>query len=243
MIKFFRKIRQNLLMQNKTGKYFRYALGEIVLVMIGILLALQVNNWNENRKAKINEVVLVKQLLEDAKTDSIFFNNRIQSLKGQKRFYNELVQFCSNEISEDKVRKNLDSTIMEQPFLQLIYQSNIITNNPDAPAQLANGILKQSLRNYIAKHKYVATSLENHNQKIENDFSETQIKYHQVIPNSFKAKSVMDYSFICESDTGIGLVKFINGKNSDAIMNLTKFLEANQELTIKLKDYLVKYKD
>jgi hypothetical protein len=153
MIKFFRKIRQNLLMQNKTGKYFRYALGEIVLVMIGILLALQVNNWNENRKAKINEVVLVKQLLEDAKTDSIFFNNRIQSLKGQKRFYNELVQFCSNEISEDKVRKNLDSTIMEQPFLQLIYQSNIITNNPDAPAQLANGILKQSLRNYIAKHK------------------------------------------------------------------------------------------
>lgn len=230
-------------MQNKTGKYFRYALGEIVLVMIGILLALQVNNWNENRKAKINEVVLVKQLLEDAKTDSIFFNNRIQSLKGQKRFYNELVQFCSNEISEDKVRKNLDSTIMEQPFLQLIYQSNIITNNPDAPAQLANGILKQSLRNYIAKHKYVATSLENHNQKIENDFSETQIKYHQVIPNSFKAKSVMDYSFICESDTGIGLVKFINGKNSDAIMNLTKFLEANQELTIKLKDYLVKYKD
>ena len=50
MIKFFRKIRQNLLMENKTGKYFKYAVGEIILVVIGILIALQINNWNENRK-------------------------------------------------------------------------------------------------------------------------------------------------------------------------------------------------
>jgi len=50
MIKFYRKIRQKLLSEGKTGKYFKYAIGEIVLVMIGILLALQVNNWNEQRK-------------------------------------------------------------------------------------------------------------------------------------------------------------------------------------------------
>lgn len=50
MIKFFRKIRQNLLMENKTGKYFKYAIGEIFLVVIGILIALQINNWNENKK-------------------------------------------------------------------------------------------------------------------------------------------------------------------------------------------------
>jgi len=50
MIKFFRQIRQNLIMENKTSKYLKYAIGEIALVMIGILLALQVNNWNEQRK-------------------------------------------------------------------------------------------------------------------------------------------------------------------------------------------------
>ena len=49
MIKFFRKIRQRLLSEGKTGKYFKYAIGEIVLVVIGILIALQVNNWNQNR--------------------------------------------------------------------------------------------------------------------------------------------------------------------------------------------------
>jgi hypothetical protein len=65
MIKFFRKIRQNLLMENKTGKYFKYAIGEIVLVMIGILLALQVNNWNENRKIRNTE----QRLLRDLRTE------------------------------------------------------------------------------------------------------------------------------------------------------------------------------
>ena len=49
MIKLFRKIRQGLLTENKFGKYVLYAIGEIVLVVIGILIALQVNNWNENR--------------------------------------------------------------------------------------------------------------------------------------------------------------------------------------------------
>ena len=69
MIKFFRKIRQNLLMENKTGKYFKYAIGEIVLVVIGILIALQINNFNEQRKDSEKEQVVLKQLKEDYETD------------------------------------------------------------------------------------------------------------------------------------------------------------------------------
>jgi len=57
MIKFFRKIRYNLMEQNKTGKYIKYAIGEIVLVVVvvEILIALQINNWNEDRKARKSE--------------------------------------------------------------------------------------------------------------------------------------------------------------------------------------------
>jgi len=71
MIKFFRKIRQNLLMENKTGKYFKYAIGEIVLVVIGILIALQINNWNEQRKDRTKEHILLNQLLEDYQANLI----------------------------------------------------------------------------------------------------------------------------------------------------------------------------
>jgi hypothetical protein len=58
MIKFFRKIRQRLLSENKFSKYLIYAIGEIILDVIGILIALSINNWNENRKIKNLEISL-----------------------------------------------------------------------------------------------------------------------------------------------------------------------------------------
>ncbi len=79
MIKFFRKIRQNLLMENKTGKYFKYALGEIVLVMIGILLALQINNWNEKRKETNQTIGLLENMIKDLKTDISILDRQIDN--------------------------------------------------------------------------------------------------------------------------------------------------------------------
>lgn len=62
MIKFFRNIRQNLLFEGKSAKYFKYAIGEIVLVVIGILIALQINNWNELRKSQTRETLILKEI-------------------------------------------------------------------------------------------------------------------------------------------------------------------------------------
>jgi hypothetical protein len=101
MIKLFRHIRQTLIMENKTGspteapakvgKYLKYAIGEIVLVVIGILIALQINNWNEQRKLQKEDLQLCKQLLEDALADSLFFKSRsdylIENKKNVKYIY------------------------------------------------------------------------------------------------------------------------------------------------------------
>lgn len=65
MIKFFRHIRKSVLMENKTGKYFKYAIGEIVLVVIGILIALQINNWNENKKIRDKEQQVLTEIISD----------------------------------------------------------------------------------------------------------------------------------------------------------------------------------
>ncbi len=72
MIKFFRKIRYDLMEKNKTGKYLKYAIGEIVLVMIGILLALQVSNWNQQRLEADKEQLLLEALHKE------FLENRTQ---------------------------------------------------------------------------------------------------------------------------------------------------------------------
>ena len=69
MIKFFRQIRRNLMETGKTGKYFKYAIGEIVLVVIGILIALQLNNWNTDNKASIEEVDLLIEMKHNLEID------------------------------------------------------------------------------------------------------------------------------------------------------------------------------
>ncbi|MDY2587949.1 DUF6090 family protein [Winogradskyella aquimaris] len=77
MIKFFRLLRQRLLSEGKTGKYFKYAIGEIILVVIGILIALQINNWNENRKDRIVEQILYKSLISSLESDLKDVNDKI----------------------------------------------------------------------------------------------------------------------------------------------------------------------
>ena len=69
MTRFFKNIRKKLATENKVGAYLRYAIGEILLVVIGILIALQVSNWNEQRKAKIIENNFFEDVLQDLKKD------------------------------------------------------------------------------------------------------------------------------------------------------------------------------
>ena len=82
MINFFKKIRKKLLSKNKFSSYLIYAIGEIVLVVIGILIALQINNWNENKKKEQYELSLLKEMKKNLKADirdieiNIKFNER-----------------------------------------------------------------------------------------------------------------------------------------------------------------------
>lgn len=63
--------------QNKTGRYFKYAIGEIILVVIGILIALQINNWNETNKLKKEEQEVLSSLKEELKTNTKVLTNTI----------------------------------------------------------------------------------------------------------------------------------------------------------------------
>lgn len=75
MIKLLRHIRKSLLEQNKMSKYFKYAIGEILLVVIGILIALQINNWNQNRLDRKKEMTYLSELQTSLKKDIEKINN------------------------------------------------------------------------------------------------------------------------------------------------------------------------
>jgi hypothetical protein len=89
MIKIFRKTRQSLLKEGKTTKYLKYAIGEIVLVVIGILIALAINNWSEEKKERIKEQAFLKEINLDFKSnktqlDSIIGYNKVSLHAGAR---------------------------------------------------------------------------------------------------------------------------------------------------------------
>ena len=91
MFKFFRNIRQSLLMKDKISKYYKYAFGEIILVVIGILIALSINNWNEARKNRIEQLILINNIIEDLRLDSIHINKSLSEVGNQKRLVDDLI--------------------------------------------------------------------------------------------------------------------------------------------------------
>jgi hypothetical protein len=92
MIRFFRTIRKNLLEQNKVRTYLFYALGEIALVMIGILLALQVNNWNEERKAGIFEEEILSLIDQNLQRDSVILSKELLKAKKGVELTDRLIE-------------------------------------------------------------------------------------------------------------------------------------------------------
>ena len=108
MSKIFRKIRYDLMEKKKTGKYLKYAIGEIVLVMIGILLALQVNNWNENRKDLKKEELILRGL---HKTFVFNLDELNHVLKSTRRGYKaslQLLELIKPEYSNTKKTFEID---------------------------------------------------------------------------------------------------------------------------------------
>lgn len=131
MIKFFRKIRYDLLEKNKTGKYFKYAIGEIILVVIGILIALSINNWNENAKTHRNQ----RNNLQLIKVEMI---NNLQAVVEAKKDLSRTIASSRDLINLINTHNNLKN--IEEPELSSLIAGLL---RDDVQAFLENGAMNQ----------------------------------------------------------------------------------------------------
>ncbi|MCA0154406.1 DUF6090 family protein [Winogradskyella vincentii] len=147
MIKFFRHIRKSLISENKMGKYFKYAIGEILLVVIGILIALQINNWNNKRVEEARADKFLQKLKTQLKYNIIKTEERIKEFDSIYKASIELI-----DIIGEKNVENLDEKINKLVNLNLRdyhlnLDMNIITEgreNGDI-ALLASDKIRQAL--------------------------------------------------------------------------------------------------
>ncbi len=165
MIKFFRKIRQQLIQENKMGKYFKYAIGEILLVVIGILIALQINNWNENRKEAENQSKLFANLKID-------FQNRLSELE---EFQIAKQKTVENALKLNAIIANLPNAIDEPAVAEMLVnlQNNFFFNED---FKLLEGVFNTGLINNI-KDETLKRKLIEWPQLVEEMLEEQRIFY------------------------------------------------------------------
>jgi len=154
MLKFFRRIRQKLLLQNRvtihkpaspTSRYLAFAIGEIILVVVGILIALQINTWNINRLEKLEEIKILKSVkdeLENSVTEFAFLNT-----------IREKVIYCTKSIFElslstDLNHKKLDSLI-GQTFYRPTFNNKLGTIDLMFSSGKINMIKNNSIRKFL----------------------------------------------------------------------------------------------
>jgi hypothetical protein len=151
MFTFLRKIRQSLISSGSTGKYLIYALGEIVLVVIGILIALQINNWNQSRLERNKEELLLKEIHADFINNKEEFKNTVRYYDRVRQNYTTLIKsfpieprnFNVDSMSSLLYRTNttLDADIFQGSITALINSSSFaIISNPELRTLLVQWI-------------------------------------------------------------------------------------------------------
>ena len=164
MIKFFRKIRQNLLSQGKIGKYLTYAIGEIILVVIGILIALQINNHNEQRKNESKTKVYYRLILADLETDETYIKrikSQIDSNRVRSKKFNEI--FEQPDVPLNKLRRNFAN--LNWDAIAIDFQSTTIsTLENTGDIQLITPSILSKLVNYKKNQEEIKASAKIKNQ-------------------------------------------------------------------------------
>ncbi|MBO0330355.1 DUF6090 family protein [[Muricauda] lutisoli] len=249
MIQFFRKIRQNLLSERKTGKYLKYAIGEIVLVVIGILIALQINNWNEDKKDLQRAHRVLTNLSEEIRQDSTYFENVYNAekdifLHGAE----QLFKLHSNELNSTEI-DSIGTSFRLACFTPAIKSLNNAYNELMASnllSHLNSESLKYNLKEYYSQIDFLISYSEQSHQ-LSNDLIYELAQYYEVVPVKLgSAREISKFSGAAESDftTKYDLEPFRNNRSLNPklydMIDIHKDrlggLEILRELSIKIQE-------
>jgi len=154
MIKFFRKIRQNMIKENRVSKYMLYAIGEITLVVIGILIALQINNTNEANKARVKELHYLKNIKTDLLLNIDNINSFIETRETKINSANIVLEYYEGKplSNLNDFNKNILNVYIWHKFYQINNTFLELTNSGNL-ATISNDSIKNGLLNIDALYK------------------------------------------------------------------------------------------
>lgn len=231
MIKFFRHIRRSLINQNKMSKYFKYAIGEILLVVIGILIALQINNWNQERLEVIEERKILKNLAVDFANNKRLLDRVFKETQGGISSGLNILGYTGNKGWPETPRafdSILNSVFISPAYLPVIGTLDEITNSGRL------GIIKNTeLRKLLSTWPAVV-------QKVKGIYEVT--RYNERLLNDFvllNGNWLNADQVITKKNRSITFP--ISGFESDnrTMLNSNHFENLIENVTINLDNYLI----
>lgn len=240
MMKFFRRIRHKFISAGKTGKYLKYAFGEIILVMIGIILALQVNNWNDQRIERNEEQLIMSNLKED-------FDYNLSTLDTLLMIQNKSKQTQLAILDHTGKKSKPESEKEFNIMLEALFQTAEFYPRNGALNDLINSgrlriIKSQKLRNRLAsweseiqkvktREKYVGVNRDKISELIENKAS--WLNLDEVSTSTSATSNVFPKSgFDVDNRNLLGYLEFENFVEAEIIQMtiLTKSMKESQKL-------------
>ena len=213
MLRFFRNIRKKLATENKVMAYLRYAIGEILLVVIGILIALQINNWNENRKERIIEIKYLKNLKHDLQSDSTDLVYYKDIRIGQSNAAKELIKYAKS--------KNLsDIYFLDSLFTTVMLWWEFVPNNNTFEELRSSGNLKLIQNDSI---KNLLLDLSKENEELVSSRNHIRRDYEEYLYNQ---------KFM--------LISFLDVNDPDKVDKILDWYLPNRQIVLNNSDILEK---
>ena len=232
-------------MENKTGKYFKYAIGEIILVVIGILIALSINNWNEEHKKSINEVEYLSNLLDEFNTNQETLNTIIKNHKFVKLKTKKLSELMKP--NPEIIAMNKLDTLM----YAMMYHPKFIAHTSLMFSDKLELVNDYKLKNDIA---YWKLTYDEYNYGLKINYDQYLNHTHQFIKENYQIKNIKSSRF--ENDKSLFPVDvepilsnpifenqvMLKSLNEEVIFRIASKLYDLQEIIIKNIELKIKNK-
>jgi hypothetical protein len=234
MIKFFRQLRQKLLLENNNSKYFKYAIGEIILVVIGILIALSINNWNENRKTTAQIKNILTALHSDLVQDTILITKKLPGIAEQYKF-NETIRarVAAPNATLDTLIKITRFELNPTWSNQILYNTNAFNSlNETGLIESLPDTLKSKIKTFYNNKFYL-------NRKIERTTNDYRNKVSSFVDTySFGSTALHDQGALIDSLIWQNINHGDLAAKFQGITNFRRihFLETKEELEYSLKE-------
>jgi len=232
MIKFFRKIRQKLLTENKFSKYLLYAIGEIILVVIGILIALSINNWNEERKQELGVRSYLERVAVDLALDMEFFSKQGGNLDYQIKYFKSVSKGNFSEVNlsdfHSKISWNSDPRIFSQSYRSLEKNGKL--------SYISNRALLDSLRFYFDDRCLIFNDWANWHKNFVVQNIEGYVMHNLPLVSAKKTDSTVVLAALKKGE----LISIVNKQLNSAIV-MKGLMQTNKQTADNIKQMIEGY--